>query len=50
MARYSVNNYTVENLLSSLGDPVNTVIAISPASGGGYLQSITLQTLRIPPC
>lgn len=24
MARYSVNNYTVENLLSGLGDPANT--------------------------
>ena len=36
MARYSVNNYTVENLLSSLGDPVNTDKPISPAAGGGY--------------
>ena len=35
MARYSVNNYTVENLLYGLGDPVNTVIALSPACGGG---------------
>ena len=36
MARYSVNNYTVENLLSGFGNLVNTVIAISPAAGGGY--------------